>query len=220
MGTNMSTNINLNILRKTLATAAILLAATFSFSAPVPVHAGKVKLFLSPGNLDSFISNIGIRRTEGGDTDGAFNYGFTVEVGEHGQRSGRHVAFDYYAFGNIRTPGADVTRLSGSALWLGSRTHYDNGFYIGPGILTAELDLEQAATGGGTEVLDSYPAVTFALSLGYDYTFDNGLVLGLHVIRSVPVTTVVFKNPNLTSNRQTEKDFYLQFIGFGIGYDW
>ncbi len=62
---------------------------------------------------------------------------------------------------------------------------------------------------------DNYDRVTpLTLTLGYDHSYDNGLVLGVHAMRTAA------SQLNIDGDDTIIDDFYLQSISFGIGYEW
>ncbi|MBE8182391.1 MAG: hypothetical protein HAW61_02565 [Candidatus Portiera sp.] len=113
------------------------------------------------------------------------------------------------------------------AILLGYRWHHKNGFYVGGGAMFIQgrsisnsvfipFSTNERAFVDGTPVLsnDYKQALTPALTIGYDYTFKNNLLIGVHFMRSLPTTIkdkTIFNNPSL-------EDFYVQSINLGIGY--
>lgn len=62
----------------------------------------------------------------------------------------------------------------------------------------------------------NYDRVTpITLTLGYDHSYNNGLVLGVHFMR-----TLATKLNTDADTLYDIDDFYLQSISFGIGYEW
>ena len=235
----------------------LLLASVLAFS--VPAHASKVKALVGLGNLHELFSTAAVDVDAQGDTEGSIGYGFTLDFTFGGSGA---LAIDYYVAGDTTdTFRPDQTQagilsgaaqlqgappnsilpttpiegaISGSGILIGGRWHADNGFYIGGGALGSTAEFVYKA-GGNT--VGSYKADrkwAAALTLGYDYTFSNGLALGVHAMRSLPVdidldlsTTVPAGSTlspkeaaNAIAGGDFEKGFYMQSINFGIGYDW
>ncbi len=60
----------------------------------------------------------------------------------------------------------------------------------------------------------NYDQVTpITLTLGYDHSYNNGLVLGVHFMRTLATKLN-------TDTIDFVDDFYLQSLSFGIGYEW
>ena len=237
----------------------LLLASVLAFS--VPAHASKVKALVGLGNLHELFSTAAVDVDAQGDTEGSIGYGFTLDFTFGGSGA---LAIDYYVAGDTTDtfgangdqarilsgslpPGAPAIpagtaiegAISGSGILIGGRWHADNGFYIGGGALgsTAEFVYKVGGNTVGNYKADRKWAA--ALTLGYDYTFSNGLALGVHAMRSLPVdinldlSTTVPTGPgvppgtpspkeaaNTIAGGDFEKGFYMQSINFGIGYDW
>ena len=225
----------------------LLLASVLAFS--VPAHASKVKALVGLGNLHELFSTAAVDVDAQGDTEGSIGYGFTLDFTFGGSGA---LAIDYYVIGDttdkfnkviVPDPRAPTTMvpagidgsISGSGILIGGRWHADNGFYIGGGALGAEATVEYVLTiptsattppVTQTRTYESERVWVPALTLGYDYTFSNGLALGVHVMRSLPKDIDLGFTPEdlagaiQIANADPQKGFYMQSINFGIGYDW
>lgn len=224
--TNMSDIGMLNLKKLFKWQLPLLFAFIFAFS--IPVNAGKVKLVLAPplDSRDSF-SQAEIDQSGADDRSNdlgpASDYGFVFDFSQ----GPNAFAVDYYSIstmykgdGYICCDGYsfDVEHfISSTTLLLGYRRHTSSGFYLGGGVIGSNIarDFKQSDSDGNnfSETTSFRLAPTIAFTFGYDHSFNNGLVLGTHWMRSLEA------NAYSSSGAQLN-DLHLQFISFGIGYDW
>ncbi len=195
----------------------LLFAFIFAFS--IPGHAGKVKLVLAPplDPSDSFggaqIDQSGANLRRNGPVP---DYGFVFDFSQ----GPNAFAVDYYSISTMYEGGgsSDVEYfISSTTLLLGYRRHTSSGFYLGGGVIGSNIarDFKHSDSDGNnfSETTSFRLAPTIAFTFGYDHSFNNGLVLGTHWMRSLEA------NAYSSSDAQLN-DLNLQFISFGIGYDW
>ncbi len=217
-----------------------LFVASLMFA--LPAHAGKFKFLITPGSLVTLFGEANSATFEsdeisfaGGDIDrltydgkeGTSDISFTLDLGKGPDKT----AIDYYSIASIYKHSQNninrELRASGKGLMLGYRRQTPSGFYVGGGIMLVYPSVERKdeLSGSGLNVglsssytspnTTNYNTITpLTLTLGYDHSYDNGLVLGVHVMRTAA-------NKLVNNGRDTGiDDFYLQSISFGIGYKW
>ena len=200
-----------------LATAAIIISGlTLSTSA----HADKVRFLVAPGALSHpFSETYSTSFNLHGTPEGNFGFGFTLDFG-FGQETGT-LAIDYYVMGEneyeaIASANQVPTAVSATALFIGGRWHHDSGVYMGGGALGVELTSSLINPQGGNVELESDLTWQPAISWGYDWTADNGLLLGFNWMRSLSSDIMVFG----AGTSSLAADAYVQQISFAIGYEW
>ncbi len=156
------------------------------------------------------------------------------------------IAIDYYRFREnykgtyTETYGTPRTELRLAAnveerydgLLLGYRYHFPFGLYLGGGLLYLDNPSINFSVNynnyGNSEVLARYKGVQpLAFTLGYNYISEGGFVIGLHLLRSLPINTklerfyVDDRSLDLTNDITSGfkfKDDVLQSLGLGIGF--
>ena len=154
----------------------------------MPAYAGNVKLLLGTYSVGGDqCPNTCTPNDEGGTNLGfSFDYSFADSP---------HAGFiDYHL---------DTGDSSESTVILGYRWYHDNGFFVGGGLARSELGDD---TGGAT-------ATSYALNLGYDYTFGNGFMVGTYFGYTWPRDVA-------TSPAGYLDGFSLLNLSLSIGYNW
>lgn len=219
---------------ETLRCHALLLAiASLALVFAVPTHAGNLKLFIAPAAM-SVVSTETLNQRSPSSVESIADLGIALELGN----SRNAFVIDYYSITSTykyttnRRDTRDGERkdfdfedeLITTGLLIGYRRHNKKGFYIGGGAMLinpsvsrdAEISAGQGADAGEPRFFDfDFAQVTApALTLGHDYTFKSGLVLGSHIMTSIPVTA---KDKNSSAEL---RGLYMASLSFGIGFDW
>ncbi len=210
---------------------SLLMICLLVISLPIPAHAGKFKILITPNFLRS-ASTATLNARSPDSVESVADIGIAFDFGND-----RHsFALDYYDISSTykyrtsrrlteetaRTPVNFEDTLRTTGVFMGYRRRNKNGFYIGGGgmYITPKVSRQGEVLEGdrrGEPISNNFdfePVVAPTLVLGHDFAFKSGFLLGSHFVGSWPVTSNDKKNDGVL------KDLYMLSFSFGLGFNW